>query len=244
MKASPFLIAGVAALVPMASAQWHFAAAAEAPRAFSPPTVPMVLSRTVIRELAGGKQIVVKRSFRVQFVASPDGFVVTGTPLAVSVDVPPILSRLGELERQRSDSGPFPILIDNRGLIHTAASGEPADAKARQDAKQVATGMIQGAALPGQAKREALEVLGTMTADPRSSPWPTDLFVAHDGERRQHRSITLGDGSVGEVEVLLRIGKWLPCGMPALFERIITTDLAGTRRVSHEVWSLEPIAGA
>ena len=81
-----------------------------------------------------------------------------------------------------------------------------------------------------------------MAADPRTSPWPTDLFVAHDGERRQHRSVALADGSMGEIEVLLRVVKLLPCGMPAVFERIITTQLAGTRRVSREVWSFAPIS--
>ena len=204
----------------------------------------MVLSRTVIRELADGKQIVVKRSFRVQFVASAEGFVLTGTPIAVSVDVPPVLARLGELERQRSDTGPFPILIDNRGLMHTAANSGTADAGARKDTKLAAAGLIQGTALPGETKRDAVQLLGAMAADPHTSPWPIDLFVAHDAERRQHRSVALADGSLGEIEVLLRVGKWLPCGMPALFERVITTDLAGTRRVSREVWSLEAIAGA
>lgn len=203
----------------------------------------MVLSRTVIRELADGKQIVVKRSFRVQFVPSEGGFVLTGTPIAVSVDVPPVLAPLGELERRRSDAGPFPLMVDNQGLIHPAPSGGLTDPGVRQEAKQAATGLIQGTALPAATKQGAVQVLGTMAADPRSSPWPVDLFIAHDSERRQHRSITLGDGSAGEVEVLLKVESWLPCGMPALFERIITTDLAGTRRVSHEVWSLEPIAG-
>ena len=238
-----FLLAGVAALAPIASASGYFAAEAEAPRAFSPPMAPMVLSRTVIRELADGKQIVVKRSFRVQFVTAAGGFALTGTPIAVSVDVPSVLARLGELERQRSDSGPFPIQIDRHGLIHDAAANHPTETGKRLAATQTATGLIEGATLPAQTRRDAVDLIGSMAADPRTSPWPIDLFVAHDAERRQHRSVALADGSLGEIDVLLRVGKWLPCGMPALFERIITTDLAGTRRVSHEVWSLEPITG-
>ena len=242
MKRSALMLAGVAALAPLVVAHAQFAAAAaEVPRTFSPPTGPMVLSRTVIRELADGKQIVVKRSFRVQFVPATDGFVLTGTPIAVSVEVPPVLARLGELERQRSDLGPFPLAIDRAGMIN-AQAGTGDDRQANQQAKQAVAGMIQAAPLPGETKRDAIQVLGSMTADPRGSPWPTDLFAAHDSERRQHRSVALGDGSTGEIEVLLRVGKWLPCGMPALFERIITTELAGTRKVSREVWSLEPIA--
>ena len=243
MKRSALMLAGVAALTPLVMAQAHFAAAAaEVPRTFSPPTTPMMLSRMVIRELADGKQIVVKRSFRVQFVPTIDGFVLTGTPIAVSVEVPPVLARLGELERQRSDQGPFPLTIDRAGMIH-AEAGTSDDRQANQQARQAATGMIETAPLPGETKHDAIQVLGTMTAQPRSSPWPTDLFATHNGERRQHRSVALGDGLTGEVEVLLRVEKWLPCGMPARFERIITTQLAGTRKVSREVWSLEPISG-
>ena len=204
----------------------------------------MVLSRTVIRELADGKQIVVTRSFRVQFVAMANGFVLTGTPIAVSVDVPPVLAQLGELERRRSEPGPFPMSLDSLGFIHPAASGATADTGTRQVAKHAATGIIRAVAAPTETKRDAVGLLGAMAADPRTSPWPTDLFVAHDGERRLHRSLALADGSLGEIEVLLRVGKWLPCGIPALFERIITTKLSGTQRVSRELWKLDPISGA
>lgn len=247
MRTSALILAGVAALAPVVAAPWQFAAAAEAPRAisspFAPPLAPMVLSRTVIRELADGKQIVVKRSYRVQFLAATGGYMLTGTPIAVSVDVPPVLARLGELERQRSDAGPFPIKVDSQGLIHTDARGSGADATGRHAAQSTATGLIEGTSLAVGTKRDAVQLLGNMAADPRTSPWPIDLFVAHDGERRQYRSVALADGSLGEIEVLLRIDKWLPCGMPALFERVITTELAGTRRVSREVWTLEPIVG-
>jgi hypothetical protein len=236
-------LAGIAALAPVAGAQWMFVAAAQAPRPFSPPQSPMVLSRTVIRELSGGQQIVVKRSFRVQFVPSADGFILTGTPIDVSVQVPPMLARLGDLERQRSDLGPFPIRIDGQGLIHSSADGQSADMTARQSGRQLGQKMIEATPMPAERKREGTQLLGQLATDPRTSPWPTDLFVARDGERRQHRSVALADGSQGEVEVLLKVDKWLPSGIPAQFERVVTTELAGTRRVSRELWSLEPLTG-
>lgn len=238
------LLAGIAALGPALGPQAMFSAAAQAPSAqFSPPNEPMILSRTVIRELSGGQQILVKRSFRVQFVASAAGFTLTGTPLAVSVEVPPVLARLGELERQRSDAGPFPMLLDGQGVIHPAAAGPNADAAAQEGGRRAALQLIDQTAMPAQRKQEGTQLLGQLTTDPRSSPWPTDLFTAHQGERRQHRSVALPDGSQGEVEVLLRVDKWLPCGLPASFERVITTELGGTRRVSREVWSLGPLPG-
>ena len=92
------------------------------------------------------------------------------------------------------------------------------------------------------AHRQDEALLAQLASDPRTSPWPTDLFTASNGERHQHRTVALPDGSQGEVDVLLKVAVMLPCGMPASFERVVTTQLAGTRRVSRELWTLEPAA--
>lgn len=199
----------------------------------------MVLSRTVIRELSGGEQILVKRRFSVQFLPDGEGFVLTGVPIDVSVEVPSVLAQLGELERHRSDQGPFPLLLDGQGLIHPATARKDADTVSRKVGQQAANAMISAAPMPAMRKREGEQLLGQLASDPRTSPWPTDLFAASNGERRQHRTVALADGSQGEVDVLLKVAKLLPCGMPASFERVITTQLAGTTRVSREVWTLE-----
>lgn len=241
MRLSLVFLAGMTALAPLALASMETQALAQSRASFAPPSGPMVLSRTVIRELSDGKQIVVKRSFRVQFVASGNGYLLTGAPLGVTVDVPPVLEGLADLERKRSEPGPFPLMVDSRGVINTESAESP-DRKARESARRMGSSLLQAAALPEQTKRETIQLLGNMASDPRSSPWPIDLFNAKDAERHMHRSVALADGSQGEVDVVLRVEKWLPCGMPALFERVITTDLSGTRRVSREVWSLEPLA--
>ena len=180
MRASVLLLAGVAALAPVLGAQWVDQASAQAPRAqFAPPTTPMVLSRTVIRELSGGLQIVVKRSFRVQFVQSAGGFMLTGTPLDVSVEVPPALAKLGELERRRSEAGPFPILLDSRGMIQIIADHTDAERVARRGGLQAAQGMIEAAPMAGDRKREGLQLLGQLATDPRTSPWPSWTKSCH-----------------------------------------------------------------
>ena len=202
----------------------------------------MVLSRTVIRELSDGKQIVVERSFRVQFVPSGNGFMLTGAPIGVKVDVPPVLAAMGDLERRRSEPGPFPLMIDSRGSIHPLSAAVLPDQHAREAAQQAGSSLLMSAALSDQTKRESLQALAVMASGTRGSPWPVDLFNATDAERHQHRTMTLADGSQGEIDVLLRVEKWLPGGIPALFERIITTELSGTRRVSREVWKLDPAA--
>ena len=99
--------------------------------------------------------------------------------------------------------------------------------------------MIGAAPMPAMRKREGVQLVGQLATDPRTSPWPADLFAAKIGERRLHRTVALSDGSQGEVDVLLKVAALLPCGIPASFERVITTQLAGTRRVSHELWTLE-----
>ncbi len=242
MKATAVLLAGAAAVLPVLGAQWPGAAAEAAPThaapvRFSPPATPMVLSRTVIRELSGGQQLVVTRRFRVQFVPSVSGYTLTGAPLDVRIEVPPMLAKLAELERQRTDPGPFPLTVDARGMIQTADSTSAIPA-IRDSIRQAGTAMIGTAPILPDQRRDAAQLLGQLASNQRISPWPADLFVAANGERRQHRSIALADGSQGEVEVILKVDQLLPCGMPASFERIITTQLAGTQRISRERWTM------
>ena len=130
----------------------------------------MVLSRTVIRELSGGAQVLVKRRFRVQFQRHGEGFVLTGTPMDVSVEVPPILARLGDLERQRSEQGPFPILLDGQGLIHLASAPSDTGAVVRKRGQQAANAMIRAVPMLEDSKREAEQLLAQLASDPRTSP--------------------------------------------------------------------------
>ncbi len=182
----------------------------------------------------------VKRRFRVQFLPDGDGFVLTGVPIDVIVEVPPVLAMLGELERQRSDQGPFPISIDSQGLIQLEIAREDADLLTRKVGQQAANAMISAASMPAIRKREGERLLAQLASDPRTSSWPTDLFAASDGERRQHRTVALSDGSQGDIDVLLKVTRLMPGGIPTSFERVITTQLAGTKRVSRELWTLEP----
>lgn len=241
MKSSLVLLAGMSAVAPLVGAGIEAPVFAQSATGFAPPSTPMTLSRTVIRELSDGKQIVVTRSFRVQFVAKRNGFTLEGAPVGVTVDVPPVLEPMADLERQRSEPGPFPVQVNSQGLIDDADTGGLPNREARQNAHEVGSNMLRAAPLSEQTRAETLKTLASFVSDPHGSPWPVDLFSAKEPERHLHRNVAMADGSQGEVDVVLRIPKWLPCGMPAMFERVITTDLAGTRRVSREVWRLEPL---
>lgn len=240
MKLRWIMLAGAAALLPVLSCgSAGLAATTAAQTRFVPPTEQLVLTRTVIRQLSGGKQIVVKRRFVIQFVPDGSGYVLNGSQLDVTVDVPPILSSLAEIERQRVETGLFPAWLDASGSISQKPAVSPTGNQAVSAMRGAAQTMLAGSDLPADRKQESALYLGQLSAQPAGSPWPADLFRAAPGERHQHRLITLPGGEQGEVDVVVRVAALLPCGLPATFERQITTVLGGTSRVSHEVWTIE-----
>jgi hypothetical protein len=81
-------------------------------------------------------------------------------------------------------------------------------------------------------------VAQTMQAPPRSS-WPVDLLRIQPGEHRQSRVVALASGGEGRIEVVTRVDSLLPCGLPRTIDRTVITVLAGTRRVSREIWAFQ-----
>lgn len=241
MKLSGLLLAGAAALLPIASADWpDVAQAAEAQDQFVPPRGDIVLSRTIVRRLVDGKEIRVTRRYRVHFERSDDGYRLDGVLIDVAIEAPPSLASILEAERKRSDSGLFPVRLDRTGAIQPDSAGPPADGLARQQAMAAATAMAGSANLEASGHQQLLDLVAKLADSTPNSPWPADLFRARPGERRQQRQVVLADGSHGEVEVVMRVGALLDCGLPGSVERIITTRLGGTERVSRELWSIAP----
>ena len=234
------MLAGAAALLPVLSGgSAGLAATTAAQTRFAPPAEQLVLTRTVIRQLSGGQQIVVKRRFVIQFVPDGSGYVLNGSQLDVTVEVPPMLSSLAEIERQRVETGLFPAWLDASGLITPKPVPAPGDERAASAMRGAAQSILAASDLPAERKQEGALYLGELSAQPAGSPWPADLFRAAPGERHQHRVVTLPGGEQGQVDVVVRVTGLLPCGLPTTFERQITTVLGGTSRVSHEVWTIE-----
>lgn len=240
MSARACLLAGAAilltALAPVELAQ----ADASKPHArFAPPVEQLMLSRTVIRELSDGKQIKVTRRYAVHFAAVESGFLLDGKLVDVSVDVPPLLGGLAEIERRRDETGMFPVRIDSSGTILAGQEGGQVDRRVRDEMTARASVVL---AETGMLK-ENLQ-LGTrfvaqaMQAPPRSS-WPFDLLLIQPGEHRQSRVVSLASGEEGRIEVVTRVDTLLPCGLPRTIERTVVTILAGSRRVSREIWAFQ-----
>ncbi|MGB7655956.1 MAG: hypothetical protein WBL74_10800 [Novosphingobium sp.] len=239
MKLSVILGVSMAALalVPLGDAAGG-ALADRAARQFVPPAGEIVLARSLIRELSDGKQIVVNRRYRIRFVSIAGGYRVEGDLVGVSVEAPPILSNLADLERRRVDPGPFPMELGNDGQLREQSPTVP-DPGLRAEVQAQAGALLLPRAETMAGRAEVGRVIGKLAQGGATSPWPADLFNANPGERRLERQVNLADGRTGAVEVVLRVDTLLPCGLPRRFERTVTTQLPGSRTVSHEVFTFE-----
>lgn len=239
MKLSAILGVSVAALalVPLGDAAGG-AVADQASRQFVPPAGEVVLSRSLIRELSDGKQIVVSRRYQIRFVPIAGGYRVDGDLLGVTVEAPPMLASLADLERRRADPGLFPMNLGNDGLLHDQVPA-PLDPGLRAGAQAQAGALLIPRADSTAGRAEVGRVIGKLAQAGAPSPWPADLFNAAPGERRLERQVNLTDGRTGAVEVVLRVDMLLPCGLPRRFERTVTTQLPGSRTVSREVFTFE-----
>lgn len=239
MKLGAILLAGVTAIAPVVAGHAWADIATPIPGArFAPPTIPLMLSRTVIRELSDGQRIAVMRRYKVQFVPAGDGFLLNGELVEVQVDAPPMLASFAAMERQRADSQMFPFVLSAQGLLQPQVGHDEIAPQARAQLTTAATGLIAGSKLSAQHKTEGAGLATQMANASPYSQWPSDLFVAIDPERHQRRTVALPGGGQGEVDVMIRVSNLLPCGMPGLVERTITTLAQGTQRVSREVWTV------
>ncbi|MBP6362813.1 MAG: hypothetical protein KA233_08135 [Novosphingobium sp.] len=238
MKLRLLLLAGAGALFPAATGLSSANAAAQPPAvsgAFTPPTGPMTMTRTLVRNLADGKQIIVTRRYLIRFTPEGDGYRLDGEQIDAEVVAPSALSGLAEIERKRIDKGLFPARLDARGMIQPTRLDRDPDttSAALAQGQQI----IAAAPLAPEAKRERIAVLGQVASSATPSAWPVFLFNPGTNERVERRKLTLASGAEGEVEVRITVQGVMACGLPLAVERTVTTYLAGTSRVSREVWT-------
>ncbi len=118
MRSRALFLAGIAAILPSTMAVSAIGTSLSAPAVhFAPPSDPIMLTRTVWRSLYDGKEIVSRRRYAIQFVPHGDGFAVTGTLVESTIDAPPALAALAEMERRRADATLFPMRLDANGQM-------------------------------------------------------------------------------------------------------------------------------
>lgn len=207
--------------------------------AFAPPTAPMRLSRSVIRPLYDGEQIVATRTYRVTFVPQPDGgWRIDGTLVSVTVDAPPRLAPLAEIERKRRDDSTFPLWLDRNGMLRDAADLGPHDSAAIDEAVETARRQLKTLS-PGDVA--FLAQLRTAATGSATAHWPEALFLPGALSRETERRFALPGGGEGSVNIrFIRSGC---CGTMQQAERKVTTRIDGADKDAIERWTLEPEGG-
>jgi hypothetical protein len=244
MRRLALLAASAVAVLP------SFALAADGPPAagasgdFIPPPGPLVLTRTLQRELPDRKQVVATRRYTVRIVPDGEGFRVDGTLLDVTVEAPPQLAALAGIERKRSDLGLFPFRLDARGMIISPAA--PGDRAAAQAAGNSARRSIAASPLGEADRRQASGFVSQVVASgamEAGGKWPDDLFRPAVGQRSQTSRFDLPGGGTASVTTTIVARHMAGKRATDTIERTVVTETGGARRVTHEIYTVAPGPG-
>lgn len=235
------LMAGLSAMAQAADPSPPVDAATDV---FVAPQGPLILTRTLRRGLADGKEIVSSRRYEVRIVADgageSGGFRVDGRLLDSTVEAPPSLAALAEIERKRGDAGLFPFRLDARGMIVSrAASNDPATPG---QVGEAARKMIAASPLGPSDRQLSETIAGRILSRGAGSggQWPSDLFRPVPGQHSQTSPTLLPDGAAGSITTTIETRRGTPEAPGDTIERIVTTETGGNRRVSRELYRVEP----
>ena len=229
-------LCGTAAVLPLAALS-ATPPAISAQGAFAPPETRLVLTRVLHSPLADGKEVVARRSYAVRISPHGDGFRVDGELLDCEVEAPPPLQALAEIERNRPDTGLFPLRLNSRGLLlpwaTTSHSGE-----AIGKAAVAASRTIDDSALGNADRAQAQGFIAQVRDGAARTLWPSDLFRPEPGRRVEQQQFALPDGREGRITVEINARADSAPGVLAELERTIVTEMAGSRRVTREEWKI------
>jgi len=219
------------------------AAGAQSLARFAPPAGELLYRRRLTRELGNGEAIIATREFAIRFRMSAGAFRVTGRQISSEIEAPAALAEVARIERERIETGVFPLLLDRSGRIlgHAANGAEAAPAERGAAARELEA-MVQRGPLPAEPRQEAEIYLRTM-AEANSlvtAQLPTELFVPPAREWREERSIALPGGQRGMLSVLFGGTADPVDGLMRSAYRKIETRLEGTVRRTREEWTLTP----
>ncbi|GAA4047508.1 hypothetical protein [Parerythrobacter jejuensis] len=196
------------------------------------------LSRSLIRTLSDGNAISVKREWQIGFSAVSGGFVVSGRQIAVSVDAPPSLAGLAQMEAKRTETNLFPIELDASGLLR--AGVDPLTPASMDNALAKAEDFLAGQAPSDDLKAAARTFAASL--DQRAagllSLLPRDLFFPRDKDWREAKTLALPGQQAGEMTIDFAATTDPDSGLLVRADRTISTRIGSSSRRSSEVWSL------
>ena len=227
---------GLMALAPMAALGLS-APAARARAIAIPAGRAMRLSRRLERQLADGNVLAVTREWDCRFTLAGGTAEIVGRQSDVEVDAPAALAPFVAIEKSREDTGPFPAVIDENGLLRDLQSAAQAPA---DDAVALAQSVF--AKLPADDARriDSRRFLAEMSAKAANavSQVPPDLFFPQSGRHAVSRAIDLPDGTSGRIDVEIESIVCPETGLLRSTERRILTVLGQDSRRSLERWEL------
>jgi hypothetical protein len=216
-------------------------AAVTAGRTIAPPTGPMTFTRRLQRALPGSNKLVVSRSFAIDFTATATGWTVSGEQSGVSVEAPERIAALAALERQRVETGLFPLALDRTGMVVGAPDARPA--KELDEAVAIVGRMLDNAGIASGERAELDSfVRAVHEAGARmTSQFPGDLFAPRDDDAHATRELALPGGGAGTIEVSFTALTDPATGLMREARREIVTSIGNDRRLTREDWSLTPL---
>jgi hypothetical protein len=232
-------LAATAAAIPLVPV---FPAAALSTGRFAPPAGSMLYMRRLERGLADRARLVVGRSFAVRFVPEVMGFRVDGSQVAVEVVGPKALESLVRLERERVETGVFPLELDATGVIR----GRPrvtASAQLDEAVREVAARIERWDHTPAERDelRAFVEAVHRSAGD-LVTELPPDLFAPVDCPREESRSVALPGGGAGQLRMTFTAERDSATGLMRAARREIVTEVSGDFRRTTESWTLTPLS--
>ena len=207
---------------------------------FDPPQGPMTFTRRLVRDLPGGFTFTVGRGFAVRFAAEGDGWSVTGEQVDVAVDFPERMAALAALERQRKETGLFPLRLDRSGTI----VGGP-EARPTKELDEAVASVMRGLESTTYAADERKEldafVRAVHAAGTRlSALLPQELFAPREDATKAQRNLALPGGGEGTIAVSFTAVADPATGLMRKARREIVTTIAADSRLTREDWTLLP----
>lgn len=202
------------------------------------PSGPWTLSRRLSRGLRDGKTITVKRAWRIRFAEQSRGIAIAGEQVDVSVDAPPNLAPLSQIERERSTEGMFPILLGVDGTI--MAAGNTTSSGSFENAITTATALLEeGGFSQDSVKQQALYMAQLQKAGSSLlDRLPGDLFYPSTDPFREVRALPLPDGGSGEFEFRWQASVQDDTALLKHAQREVITRIGESERRSSEEWTL------
>ena len=188
--------------------------------------------RELTRQLGNGAHVRVTREWDVRFIPDGGAYRVAGEQANVTVEVPPGLEALAEVEQARKETGPLGHRLNTAGMIIGGQSQSASEAFAV--ALEMARGIVAERRMPGASALSQLQ----QSLDGAIAPLPVDLFAPARSHWTENRVMSLPDGGTGQIAIAYSATRHANSGVMATTRRELTSKVGESSRATLERWTL------